>query len=210
VLRLRVLTDTTPPFTTPIRLGSKLVGSGWTTGGRKTLITLRGRNFFAYDGYEKGTAFACYYEYGRFGDGPTDSAFFHFGINTAIGIDSLYRAFIVGSRWGEYNLYITTKEVTSAVQPSETSQTIAMNSINASVISNTSKVTITLRLRTRLEGSLELYDILGREILTVQRGHFLEGESELAFEPKGWPSGVYFAVLESKPLRLVSKFVLVR
>jgi hypothetical protein len=184
--------------------------AGWTTGGRKDLLTYHGKNLFAYDGYEVRTGYACYYEYNDFEDGPRDSAFFQFGINTAVGIDSLGRVYLVGSKWGEYNLYITAKDLVSSVHRSGALHSMLTNSINTFVTSNTSSVRISLRLRHKLEGALKVYDILGREILIVRRGSFLEGESELTFESKNLSSGIYFVVLESKSARLLSKFVLVR
>lgn len=70
-------------------------------------------------------------------------------------------------------------------------------------------------LAVQLEGdgdvALEVYDVAGRRVATVTRGHFGPGEYLWEWTPNsGLASGVYFAVLSTRHGRDTAKLVLVR
>ena len=60
------------------------------------------------------------------------------------------------------------------------------------------------------QGSLKIYDLLGKEIATVQSGELSAGEHRYVWNPDHLASGVYIARLEVVGIRQIQKLVYVR
>jgi hypothetical protein len=202
----RFVTFSEPPYPAPMRLGSK-----WFTGDKMSLCAHGGKNYVAYDGFEDRAGLLCYYEYGRLDGSAVDSAFFPFGgYGMAFAIDSLGGKHALGERYGEFRLYITSKDITNTTEERRCLEAVARTSLNVSVAPSDGSVKIRLRLATAIEAELIVYDILGRNVLTAKRGLIPAGETEFNLR-LNLSSGVYFLALESNSTPIVvSKFEVVR
>lgn len=70
----------------------------------------------------------------------------------------------------------------------------------------------TIRYCLRQEGriGLGLYDAFGRRVRVLADGAHAPGEHVLSFEAGEMPAGVYYAILEKGPARVVQKMVIIR
>jgi agmatine deiminase len=57
------------------------------------------------------------------------------------------------------------------------------------------------------QANLSLYDIMGREVLTIFSGEMPRGESKYFFDAKGLSAGSYLIVLQSQDTRIVQKLM---
>jgi len=70
--------------------------------------------------------------------------------------------------------------------------------------------TVTVALPKRAPLKLKVYDILGREVMTLANGAFQAGSHRFSFDGKGLASGVYFVRATSNGISDVRKIVLMR
>ena len=69
--------------------------------------------------------------------------------------------------------------------------------------------TLPLELNVRAHVSLKIYDLLGREVVTIMNGMLDAGRYELNWNADS-PSGLYFAVLQANDIRQIRKLMLLR
>jgi hypothetical protein len=62
----------------------------------------------------------------------------------------------------------------------------------------------------RVRVMLKVFDVLGREVATLEEGELDAGEHEVVFEAAELPSGIYFAQLQSHLSAQQIKMILMR
>lgn len=72
----------------------------------------------------------------------------------------------------------------------------------------TTEATITFHIKSTANINLTLHDINGKQISTLAKGKFTEGEYSVTWTPGNESSGLYFVALNSSNNRLTQKFIL--
>jgi hypothetical protein len=70
--------------------------------------------------------------------------------------------------------------------------------------------TIRYQLPTQGHVTLKVYDLLGREVVTLVSGQLRAGEHELAFDGHGLPTAVYYYRLQGKNFVQTKRFILLK
>jgi hypothetical protein len=203
---LRFVPDSSLNISDPLLLRTKTISLD----AAKGVITYGGKNYLTYTGVAGNTAVSCYYGFGDLSGQPSDSAFFPSFFETNFAIDSLGGKYLVATQIPAYKMYVMTKDIVSSVEEMHNSQSALGNSVSISVGQGSATATISLHLRNAVEGSLVVYEILGREVLVVHTGIFNAGNHQFAIKTGSISSGTYFTVLQSRSETITSKFVLLR
>jgi hypothetical protein len=75
----------------------------------------------------------------------------------------------------------------------------------------TTKIKFTIpAVETQQTVSLQIYDVLGRKILTLLNNKLQPGEYEVQFNPSNLPSGIYYYKLTSGEFSETRKMVLIK
>lgn len=102
-----------------------------------------------------------------------------------------------------------TKDVITSVEETY-AQPSLRNTISASINESQTTAIISLHIGTAVEGSLTLYDILGRQVSVVSTGSFTAGENQFTINIQHLASGTYFAMFKSWSGTMASKFIVLR
>jgi len=124
-----------------------------------------------------------------------------------LSIDLLEGKFLVATSYPGRRIYLMTKDVITGVEETHT-QPSSRNTIRSSISEAQTTAIITVRIGTAVEGSLTLYDILGRKVLVVHNGSFTAGENQFTISIQHLASGTYFAMFKSSSDTIASKFIL--
>ena len=73
-----------------------------------------------------------------------------------------------------------------------------------------SRTVISYHLPRAMKVTLKVYNVLGREVVTLAEGWMAAGEQRVAWQANGISSGVYFVRLEAGEMRQTGKVLLVR
>lgn len=201
---LRFLSDSSSNLSDPFVLQTKPVARGFVGAGGGGVY--EGSSYLTYTGSDS-VLLSCYYEF-RDSLAPSDSAFFPHFMQTTFAIDSLGGKFLVATSYpGENRIYLMTKDVITSVEETYAQPTLR-NTISASINESQTTAIISLHIGTAVEGSLTLYDILGRQVSVVSTGSFTAGENQFTINIQHLASGTYFAMFRSSSETITSKFIL--
>lgn len=87
---------------------------------------------------------------------------------------------------------------------------VTQNSLEVYPNPTAENANIELRLKNDAEGSLKVFDVLGREIETVETGKLDAGRKKYRLDTSEFSSGVYFVILEGGNTQIQKKFTVVK
>jgi hypothetical protein len=197
-------------FSLPIRLGSKPLPRSFSS--RTNLVLSQGKNCLLYDGFDTidNIVVGSYYEYEDIAANPIDSSFFPLFQMFKLAVDSLGGKHAVGIRQQEFRIYYTRKDVVSGVNDGIRTPNENLVEVTATADNGQHSVLLRVYLGRPTQGTLKLFDLLGREVLLIYIGSLDGGNHSFTASTDDLASGVYFVSFQSSLGDIVRKLVITR
>lgn len=199
---LRWLSDSSLNLSDTLALNARSVSQGIGDAGAR-------KNFLAYTSADSSTYITCCYGLRDSSTALSDSTFFLGFFQPALSIDSLSGKFLAATSYPTRRIYLMTKDVITGVEEAHP-QPSSRNTMGVSANESQTIAIITLNTGSAVDGSLTLYDVLGRQVSVVSTGSFSAGENRFTINIQHLASGTYFAMFKTLSGTMTSKFIVLR